>query len=94
MDIITDLEVLSAVSVKQMTLKLVLSQTLLADRAEVVSLVGLSDKEVGVGLQVSGSPVRGRGWADYCGPGSLHCDPSHLQSLNISYQVIHAASEL
>ena len=48
----TNLKVLSTVGVKQMTLELILRETLLTDRAEVVSLVSLPDKEIGVGLEV------------------------------------------
>ena len=48
----TNLKVLCTVGVKQMTLELILRETLLTDRAEVVSLVSLPDKEIGVGLEV------------------------------------------
>ena len=48
----TNLKVLSTVGVKQMTLELILRETLLTDRAEVVSLISLPDKEIGVGLEV------------------------------------------
>ena len=48
----TNLKVLSTVGVKEMTLELVLGETLLTDRAEVVRLVSLPDKEIGVGLEV------------------------------------------
>ena len=77
----TNLEVLRTVSVKQMALELVLRQTLLTDRTEVVGLVSLADKEIRVGLEVirpALSPGAGRGGIDHRHPGSLHSDPRHL----------------
>ena len=79
--VVTNLEVLSTVSVKQMTLELVLSETLLTDRTEVVRLVSLPDKEVGVGLEVIRPALShgpGRGGIDDRQPGSLHSDPRHV----------------
>ena len=62
--------------VEEMTLKLILCQTLLTHRAEVVSLVCLPDEEIGVGLEVV-RPARG-GWVDHRHSARLHCDPRHL----------------
>ena len=76
----TNLKVLSTVGVKEMTLELVLGETLLTDRAEVVSLVSLADKQIRVGLEVirSAGPGAGRGGIDHRHPASLHSDPRHL----------------
>ena len=76
----TNLKVLSTVGVEEMTLELVLSETLLTDRAEVVGLVSLADKEIGVGLEVirPAWPGAGGGGIDHRHSTSLHSDPRHL----------------
>ena len=77
---VTNLKVLSTVGVKQMTLQLVLGETLLTDRAEVVGLVSLADKQIRVGLEVirSAGSGAGGGGIDHRHPASLHSDPRHL----------------
>ena len=62
--------------IEEMTLELILCQTLLTHRAEVVSLVCLPDEEIGVGLEVV-RPAWGGG-VDHGHSGSLHSDPRHL----------------
>ena len=78
--------------VKEMSLELVLRQTLLADGAEVVCLVGLSDEEVGVGLEIVGSHLSGGGRADQSGPVSLQSDPRHLYRLKVGWVRLESLS--
>ena len=52
-------QVLRAVSLEQMTLKLVLSEALLANRAEVICLICLTHEQVGIGLEITRSRARG-----------------------------------
>ena len=77
---LTNLKVLSTMGVEEMTLQLVLSETLLTDRAEVVSLVSLADKQIRVGLEVirPAWPGARGGGIDPRPPASLHSDPRHL----------------
>ena len=77
-------------SVKEVSLKLVLGQILLTDRAEVVGLVGLPDEEVGVGGQVVGSDFSGGPWAHHCGPVSLQSDPRHLHGLKVGWVTLQS----
>lgn len=56
-------QVLRAVGLEQVTLKLVLSEALLADGAEVIRLISLTHKQVWIGLEITGPRTRGGGGA-------------------------------
>ena len=64
-----------------MTLKLVLSETLLADCAEVICLICLTHEQVGIRLEITRPRARGGdSWPSKAHGGIVHSGPSHHQS--------------